>query len=79
MPQVLVKKGVAADRKSVFGVIELSEGEGYYLAEFDKLPVDPHLPQTYEFFDDNETVDDLETKYRLDLSEFKLIKYQPSE
>lgn len=79
MAQILIKKGKASEQKSVFGVIELSEGEGYYLAEFDKIPVEPHLPQTYEFFGDDETIEILERKYRLDLSEFKLSPYKLSE
>ncbi|WP_026629489.1 hypothetical protein [Dyadobacter alkalitolerans] len=75
MAQVLRNKLKSTDLIPVFGSIELSEGEGYYLAEFDRLPSLPHLPQTYEFFDENEDVPMLEAKYQVDLSDYELVHH----
>ncbi|MCF0060105.1 hypothetical protein MUK70_12715 [Dyadobacter chenwenxiniae] len=81
MAQVLRHKLRSTEQAPVFGVIELSEGEGYYLAEFNSLPSVPHLPQTYEFFDENEDIPMLEDKYKIDLSDYELVyhNYQNSD
>jgi len=45
MANVLKMKSSTPD---IFGVIELNEGVGYYVAEFECVPVEPHLPATYD-------------------------------
>jgi hypothetical protein len=60
MALILLKTENSGDDQPLFGVIDLDEG------------VVPHLPQTYEFFDDDETIPSLEQKYQMDLSGFIL-------
>lgn len=75
MSQVLRNKLKSTDEAPVFGAIELSEGEGYYLAEFNSLPSVPHIPFSYEFFDEHEDIQMLETKYKVDLSDYELVQH----
>lgn len=72
-----VLKNIYRSRQNapVFGVIELSEGEGYYIAEFDSLPSLPHLPYTYEFFDDTDDISSLEEKFQVKLNSYQLVHY----
>ncbi|MCF2498375.1 hypothetical protein [Dyadobacter chenhuakuii] len=72
-----VLKNVYKSRPSdpVYGVIELDEGEGYYVAEYSKLPSLPHLPYTYEFFDHTDTIKDLEEKFDVNLNSYMLIDF----
>ncbi|WP_166444672.1 hypothetical protein [Dyadobacter bucti] len=70
MANVLKMKSSTPD---IFGVIELNEGVGYYVAEFECVPVEPHLPATYDLFDEEITIEDLEEYYQVDLASYELV------
>ena len=70
MSNVLKKKTSQSD---IFGVIELDEGVGYYVAEFTSVPVNSHLPTTYDVFDEKVSVEDLEEYYQVDLAGYELV------
>lgn len=70
MANVLKMKSSTSD---IFGVIELNEGVGYYVAEFKHVPVVPHLPATYDVFDSETTIEDLEEYYQIDLASYELV------
>ncbi|MCE6988149.1 hypothetical protein [Dyadobacter sp. CY323] len=72
MALVLINKEKSTETETVFGVIELDEGQEFYVAEFDKVPVVPHLPQTYDLFDETETLETLERSYNVSLVDYVL-------